>query len=176
MFLTMECDPCPLSTPDFGNHQRTAEGAPIGAKALLHLGKRAAVDQALWRLAHRRASPHRLAGTIALGLACEAGWTCHASAVRSLLPIFAIKQYREDLIVLECPQRYKHTSTIIGAQSEAEVPEGNNAAHRVYWQAALCIKPGLKYPQHLPVSKRGYQHSRPEARAKRGRREAATRI
>lgn len=74
---------------------------------------------------------------------------------------FSFAHFRDQIVPrgfdrLECPQRYKHTSTMVAAQSEAEVPEGkeNNAAHRVYWQAALCIKLGLKYPQHLPVSER----------------------
>jgi hypothetical protein len=42
-----------LSTQILEETKRLPEGAPIAAKALLHLGKRAAVDQALSRLAVR---------------------------------------------------------------------------------------------------------------------------
>lgn len=42
-----------LSTRILEETKRLPEGAPIAAKALLHLGKRAAVDQALSRLAVR---------------------------------------------------------------------------------------------------------------------------
>jgi Family of unknown function (DUF6088) len=43
-----------LSTQILEETRNFPEGAPISAKALLHLGKRAAVDQALSRLAERR--------------------------------------------------------------------------------------------------------------------------
>lgn len=43
----------PLSTRILEATKALPEGAPIAAKALLHLGKRAAVDQALSRLAER---------------------------------------------------------------------------------------------------------------------------